>query len=95
MGCYLGSAAHFLGLVADALGRSVPAQQHFEQALEHNRALGYRAGVVRTLLSLAAIERRLGHDARARERLLAARGEAEALGMRSAVADAAAALSRA
>jgi DNA-binding winged helix-turn-helix (wHTH) protein/tetratricopeptide (TPR) repeat protein len=87
MGFYLGSVSHFLGMLLLALGRSGPARAHFEHALEHNRAMGYRAGVVRTLLALAELERGCGRPERAREAYETARREADALGMRGAMAD--------
>jgi hypothetical protein len=82
-GSYLGSVSYFLGLLASALGRSDEALELLERALEHNRAMGYRAGTVRTLLALAEIEQRAGQATSARARRLAARDEARALGMRS------------
>jgi DNA-binding winged helix-turn-helix (wHTH) protein/tetratricopeptide (TPR) repeat protein len=82
-GYYLGSVSHFLGLLAGALGRNDEALAFLQRALEHNRAMGYRAGTVRTLLALAEIEQRGGQTTSARARRLAARDEARALGMRS------------
>jgi hypothetical protein len=92
MGYYLGSVSHFLGLLADALGRSVRAGAHFDRALELNRAMGYRAGVVRTLLAHGRLNTRLGHRRAARDLLSRARDEAQTLGMNAALADAETAL---
>jgi hypothetical protein len=92
MGYYLGSVAHFLGLLADALGRDVRADEYFEAALLRNRAMGYRAGVVRTLLIHGRRQMRLGYREAASELLTQARDEALALGMNGARADAEAAL---
>jgi tetratricopeptide (TPR) repeat protein len=82
MGYYLGSVAHFVGLLELTLGRTDAARIHFEQALAHNRAMGYRAGVVRTLLAIGRLEASTRNGARARESFEAARKEAEQLGMR-------------
>jgi DNA-binding winged helix-turn-helix (wHTH) protein len=92
MGYYLGSVSHFLGLLADALGRSVRAGAHFERALELNLAMGYRAGVVRTLLAHGRLNIRLGHRGAASDLLGRAREQAQALGMRAALDDAETAL---
>jgi hypothetical protein len=92
MGYYLGSVSYFLGLLADALGRSVDATADFERALERNRAMGYRAGVVRTLLAHGRLATRLDKRSSARELLTGARDEARALGMKGALTDAEAAL---
>jgi len=94
MGYYIGSVSYFLGLLAGALGKDNKAQSYFERALEHNRAMGYRAGVVRTCMSHAQLEHRLGHADRARELLEIARTEAQAIGMRSAAAEAEEALGK-
>jgi DNA-binding winged helix-turn-helix (wHTH) protein/tetratricopeptide (TPR) repeat protein len=93
MGYYLGSVSHFLGLMAAALGRAEQAADLFESALEQNRAMGYRAGVVRTLLAAGRLEQSRGRAARARTRLQDARGLAKELGMLGAQADADRALS--
>jgi len=92
MGYYLGSVSHFLGLLAAALGRTVHAGTQFERALELNRAMGYRPGIVRTLLAHGRLTTRLGHARAARDLLARARDEAQALGMRAAQQDAEAAL---
>jgi hypothetical protein len=92
MGYYLGSVSHFLGLLAVTLGRSVRAGTHFERALELNQGLGYRAGVVRTLLAHGRLDMRLGRKRAAQELLERARNEARALGMRAALEEAEAAL---
>lgn len=82
-GSYLGSVAHFLGLLASVLGRSDEGLDLLGRALDQNRAMGYRAGTVRTLLALAELEQRVGQSANARARMIAARAEAQGLGMRS------------
>jgi hypothetical protein len=92
MGYYLGAVSHFLGLLADTLGRSVRAGTHFERGLELNRKMGYRAGVVRTLLAYGKQSTRLGRRSAARELLTRARDEAQELGMRGALEDADSAL---
>jgi DNA-binding winged helix-turn-helix (wHTH) protein/tetratricopeptide (TPR) repeat protein len=78
LGHYLGSVAHFTGLLAAALGRVEAARADFAQALAHNRAMGYRPGVVRTLLASARLEQ----GERAHELVDEAHTEAHALGMR-------------
>ncbi|HMI90377.1 MAG TPA: tetratricopeptide repeat protein, partial [Polyangiales bacterium] len=88
MGFYLGSVAHFLGMLSVALGKPAQAAEHFEHALERNRAMGYRAGTVRTLLAHARLTEQQGNRPAARDLFETARREAEALGMRWAVADA-------
>jgi hypothetical protein len=88
MGYYLGSVAHFLGLLSVVLGKSVQARGCFERALAHNQAMGYRAGVVHTRLAMAELERRLGQRTAARASFEAAREQAWALGMRGAQAQA-------
>jgi hypothetical protein len=92
MGYYLGAVSHFLGLLADTLGRSVRAGAHFERALELNDRMGYRAGVVRTLLAHGKLSTRVGHRRPARELLVRARAEAQELGMRAALEEAETAL---
>ena len=94
MGYYLGCVAYFLGLLSEAIGRSVAAGSHFEHALQLNRGMGYRAGVVRTLLAHGELSLRLGHRSQARDLLTRARKEAEELGMRGASEDALSALAR-
>ena len=64
-----------------ALGRDRAQATYFERALELNQAMGYRAGVVRTLLAHARLEKRLGHARVGRELLTRARDEARAAGM--------------
>jgi DNA-binding winged helix-turn-helix (wHTH) protein/tetratricopeptide (TPR) repeat protein len=88
MGYYLGSAAHFLGLLAAALGRHTQAESHFAHALDRNRAMGYRAGVVRTLLADAKHEEQRGRSGPSRSRLKEALALASELGMAGARADA-------
>jgi len=87
MGYYLGSGAYFLGLMAAALGRTEQASEHFRRALEQNRAMGYRAGVVRTLLADARLERARNRVTQARTRLHEARALAKELGMLGALGE--------
>jgi DNA-binding winged helix-turn-helix (wHTH) protein len=95
MGYYLGSVAYFLGLLSVALGKTAQARSYFDRALERNREMNYRAGVVRTWLAIAELERSLRHGVGARSAFEAARAEAQALGMHAAAAEADAALARA
>jgi DNA-binding winged helix-turn-helix (wHTH) protein/tetratricopeptide (TPR) repeat protein len=88
MGYYLGSVAHFVGLLELTLGRTDAARTHFAQALAHNRAMGYRAGVVRTLLAIGRLEASTRNTALARESFEAARKDAEQLGMRGMATEA-------
>ena len=83
---------HFLGLLSAALGRSVRAGTHFERALELNQKMGYRAGVVRTLLAQGQLNVRAGRRRPAKDQLERARDLAQELGMRGAVQDAETAL---
>jgi tetratricopeptide (TPR) repeat protein len=92
VGYYIGSVSYFLGLLTGALGKNAKAQAYFERALKHNRAMGYRAGVVRTCMSHAQLAQRVGDADHARQLLQDARTEAHAIGMHSAAADAEAAL---
>ena len=94
MGYYLGAVAYFLGLLSSALGKPAQAASHLEHALARNQEMGYRAGVVRTLLAHAALLQQQGRAAPARDLLERARNEAEALGMRWAVAQAEAGLQK-
>jgi DNA-binding winged helix-turn-helix (wHTH) protein len=80
-GYYLGSVAHFAALLTGALGRRAEAYAGFERALEHNTAMGYRAGVVHTRMAHAALAQRSGDMQRAQALLDAAHAEAQALGM--------------
>jgi len=88
MGYYNGAVAHFLGLLAGSLGKHEQAPGYFVQALERNRAIGFRAGVVRTLLAHGQLAKRNGQADLARDLLSRAKSEAEALGMRAAAAEA-------
>jgi len=88
LGYYVGSAAHFVALLEHTLGRTDAAREHLRQALAQNRAMGYRAGVVRTLLATGRLEASARNATRARESFEAARKEAEQLGMRGAATDA-------
>ena len=83
MGYYMGSVAHFLGLLATALGRDALADEHFTRAHARNLAMGYRAGVARTLLAHGKLALRGAQPRRARELLAAALRESQALGMRA------------
>jgi hypothetical protein len=95
LGYYLGSVCHFLGLLSESLGRSVRAGGYFERALERNRTMGYRPGVVRTLLAHGHLATKLGHRSLARELLTRAHADAQALGMRAAAEETEAAVSSA
>jgi DNA-binding winged helix-turn-helix (wHTH) protein/tetratricopeptide (TPR) repeat protein len=88
LGYYMGSVAYFLGLLAVALGRPRAAADDFDRALAHNEAMGYRAGVARTLLARARLAAELGQRASAQELFGAAREEARALGMLALLKDA-------
>jgi len=92
LGHYLGSVGYFTGLLAAALGDVQRARADLGHAVAHNRAMGYRPGVVRALLASGKLEREARDVARARESFEAARAEADALGMRAATVEAAAAL---
>jgi hypothetical protein len=94
MGYYLGSVAYFLGLLSAALGKTAQARSYFDRALARNREMNYRAGVVRTWMAIAELERAQRHAVGARSAFEAARAEAQALGMHGAAADADAALAR-
>jgi hypothetical protein len=48
---YLGSAAHWLGLLAELLGDRDAATSHFEAALERNARLGARPALAGTSLA--------------------------------------------
>jgi hypothetical protein len=88
MGYYLGSVEHFLGLVSTTLGKLDEASSHFDAALKHNRAMGYRAGVVRTLLRAAEVENARKRPERARSLAQEAGKLAGELGMLGAQAEA-------
>jgi hypothetical protein len=92
LGHYLGSVAYFTGLLAAALGRTESARADLGRAVLHNRAMGYRSGVVRALLASGKLERDARDHERARAAFEAAHEEAHELGMRAASAEAAAAL---
>jgi tetratricopeptide (TPR) repeat protein len=92
MGFYLGSVSYFLGVLTLALGQAHVARTYLERALVHDRAMGYRAGVVRTLLASGRVARELGRQEDARASYDRALTEARAIGMRAAAAEASAAL---
>jgi hypothetical protein len=87
MGYYLGSVAHFLALVSAGVGRTVAAGSFFERALERNRAMGYRAGIVHTLLAHGRLALKLGNKSLARDRLTEAQTLSTEIGMRAASAE--------
>jgi len=60
-----GSTSRVLGLLAHALGRCDEAARHFEDAIEHNSALGARTWHARGLLEYAGLLRERGDAARA------------------------------
>jgi DNA-binding winged helix-turn-helix (wHTH) protein/tetratricopeptide (TPR) repeat protein len=92
MGFYLGSVSYFLGVLTSALGQAHVARTYLERALSHNRAMGYRAGVVRTLLASGRVARELAQHDEARAHFETALTEARAIGMRAAAAEATAGL---
>jgi len=88
MGYYMGSVSYFLGLLAVALGRTRAAAEDLERAFAHNQAMGYRAGVARTLLAQARLALASGKETSAQELFAAARDTARALGMGALLRDA-------
>ena len=66
---YLGSCAHWLGLLAALLGEPKLAATHFETALEFNASMGARPALARTSLAYA---RTLLHSGNALPRSVAA-----------------------
>ncbi len=89
MGFYLGSVSHFLGLLHAALGDCEAADASFTHADTRNRAMGYRAGVVRTALARGQLELQRGQRARAQELLDQACTQADRLKMQWVAAAAA------
>jgi hypothetical protein len=75
-----GSVAHFLGILAGALGKAEAAGEHLEQAIAHNEAMGFVPFALRSRVELAAL---LVSSDRDRSRALAehALKAAEELGM--------------
>ncbi|MDD9967427.1 MAG: AAA family ATPase [Myxococcales bacterium] len=94
LGFYLGSVCHFLGLLEITLARPEPASEHLERAIEHNESMGYRAGVVRSLMALARLRLGAGRRAVARELFERALSEAQSLGMTATTEEAEQALSK-
>jgi hypothetical protein len=84
-----GSAARYLGLIANCAGLADEARDFFEQALAANSALRAPACLGRTQLDYAAI---LGPGPRAAELIEAAAGTARELGLPAIEARAAALL---
>jgi hypothetical protein len=64
-------------VLAEALGKPGPAVAHYEHAVERNRALGYRVGVVRSLLAHGKLLLQQRKTAPGRDLLERARSEAE------------------
>lgn len=64
-----GSASRVLALLAQALGRSDEAASYFEEAIEHNLALGARTWHARSLVEYAMLLRDGGDTGRAQELL--------------------------
>jgi len=60
---WLGSAAHYLGLLHACVGDVEQAESCFQDALAAQRALGSRAWIARTNLEYACSLRERGHDA--------------------------------
>ena len=82
---YAGSAAHFLGILAAALGRWDAAEEHLTEALAAHERLGATMLAAYTryeLASLALARRGRGDDQRAAALADAARRDAERCGMR-------------
>jgi hypothetical protein len=76
---YRGPVAHFLGLLARALGREATAIEHFEGAIAVSARVGARPMLNRTRLELAAIlMRRTDAASRARAAFLVEEGLASA-----------------
>jgi DNA-binding SARP family transcriptional activator/tetratricopeptide (TPR) repeat protein len=89
----LGSAAHFLGLLAAAAGRNDDANRHFTAAAERNRALGAVTALARTEYEHGAVllaRGAPGDAARAAALLASAEATATRLGMAPLAARAAA-----
>jgi DNA-binding winged helix-turn-helix (wHTH) protein len=76
-----GSVAHFLGILAGALGETAAAVAHLEQAIAHNEAMGFVPFALRSTVELAAA---LAESDRDRSRDLAGQAlkAAEELGMK-------------
>jgi DNA-binding winged helix-turn-helix (wHTH) protein len=62
---YSGSGAHFLGVLAAVMGRSVDAAAHFDRALAANAALGARPALLRTQYEYGRLLARTGGRRRA------------------------------
>ncbi|MDD9937989.1 MAG: AAA family ATPase [Myxococcales bacterium] len=86
-GFYLGSVAHFLGVLAAALDRASLAEQHFELGLQRNREMGYRPGIALTLFAHGRMEHMGGTRGGGRERLAQARALAQEIGMHGLTAE--------
>ena len=67
LGFYYGSAAHYLGMLAQLIGEPGLAREHFEHALRFNQQLEYPSGIARTHLGVATVLKEGGaaHDLRA------------------------------
>ena len=65
LACFMGSNAHWAGVVARGLGHTEEARHWLEQALAVHRRLGARAWEAESHLELAALEPASGHAARA------------------------------
>jgi hypothetical protein len=76
-----GSVDHFLGLAAATMGDDQRAANHFDAALEHNRAMGARPALALTQLHYARLLARRDEAARARSLLTEARTVFMELGM--------------
>jgi DNA-binding winged helix-turn-helix (wHTH) protein/tetratricopeptide (TPR) repeat protein len=78
----LGSVAHYLGLVAQFLGRGEVARERFELALVRNREMGLRPHLARTELAFAKmLSLDPGTSARAASLVRSAASTAQELGM--------------
>lgn len=78
---YLGSAAHFLGLLAATLGRDGEAHTHYESALAANARMDARPALVRTQEAYAVLLDRSESAERAAELRSGARSLRLSLGM--------------
>ncbi|MGH3825327.1 MAG: ATPase, partial [Pseudonocardiaceae bacterium] len=63
--CFMGSNAHWAGILAGALGRTADAQRWLDHALAVHRRLGARAWEAETSLELAALGSAADHAERA------------------------------
>jgi DNA-binding winged helix-turn-helix (wHTH) protein/tetratricopeptide (TPR) repeat protein len=84
----LGSAAHYVALLADFLGDARGAAEHFERAMTRNEAMGLRPRLAETQLAFARSLMAAGATARASSLASAAAEAARELGMETLLTDA-------